>query len=419
MRDYIYHQPERPDFSSYYQALQVQVKGDILRESEEQILGSNIEELGQYYYDKYALTPVEIDANRENSWEPQDYLQDVPAQRRDGSYQSEGDLRDMPSQRVVIEVPIIPNKDLNTIAGLSTGSFNYSGRDFRWNTDVVFRTVETKGYQFELDVGQTAKAVKESLESIQNIISEKNQSIDSGNKSLLFTIKTEISLRKQKLIDNKEKVASLTKTIDIPLKKKAGADVQAVRLAHTPLVQRVKPKPTLPEEYEIREEKVNDVITLLDNQARNFEQTPKAIKVLGEEDLRDLLLANLNSVFDGAATGETFSKNGKTDIYLKIDKGNILIAECKIWGGKSLYADTINQLRGYLTWRHNYGIMITFVRNKDFTKTLREVEANIPTHDSYLNGFRKVNETHFVSNHRIDDSEKEVKIHHLFYHLAY
>jgi len=113
----------------------------------------------------------------------------------------------------------------------------------------------------------------------------------------------------------------------------------------------------------------------------------------------------------------SFSKNGKTDIYLKISKGNILICECKIWGGKLLYETTIDQLRGYLTWRHNYGIMITYVYIKDFTKVLKESEVLIQSHHSYLNGFKKNNETHFVSNNKVDDNDKVVKLHHLFYHL--
>ena len=212
-------------------------------------------------------------------------------------------------------------------------------------------------------------------------------------------------------------MASLTQAISIPLKKKQCSGAQAVRVAHSPLVQRVRPKPRLPEEYVLDEVRVNDIISLLDNQARSFEQTPKALEALGEENLRDLILANLNSVFEGGATGETFSKKGKTDIYLKITKGNILICECKIWDGKGVYDKTIDQLRGYLTWRHNYGIMITFVRNKDFTRALRESEAAIQVNSSYLNGFRRVGDTYFVSNHKVDDNEKVVKIHHLFYHL--
>lgn len=41
---------------------------------------------------------------------------------------------------------------------------------------------------------------------------------------------------------------------------------------------------------------------------------------MGEEALRDVLLVSLNSIFEGKATGETFSKRGKTDIYLNINK---------------------------------------------------------------------------------------------------
>ena len=95
-----------------------------------------------------------------------------------------------------------------------------------------------------------------------------------------------------------------------------------------------------------------------------------------------------------------------------------MICECKIWGGKALYEKTINQLRGYLTWRHNHGIIITFVRLKGFSKALSEAENLIQSHESYINGFKTLNETYIVSNHKVDDEDKEVCIHHLFYHLA-
>jgi len=230
-------------------------------------------------------------------------------------------------------------------------------------------------------------------------------------------IKQVISDRKQRIIQNKEKIKSLTKKINIPIKIKEPYSTQSIRIIQKPIVQRIKPKPTLPEEYNLEEPRVDDIVQFLDNHAKNFENTPRAVKNLKEEDLRDLLLANLNTVFEGNATGETFSKKGKTDIYLKISKGNILISECKIWGGKALYSNTIDQIRGYLTWRHNYGIIVTFVRINNFTKVLRDSENAIRLQDSYLDGFKKINETHFISNHRVDDEEKIVKVHHLFYHL--
>lgn len=410
-----------PSISDYYRQLQEQVRSEVLRESEEQILGSNVDELAQYIFERYALSPIEIDSDRETSWDLQDYLKDIPANRRESFYSGEGNLRDFPAQRAVVEVPIKSNRHLQTISGLqgNTVSMSYSDKDFQWGEDTISRSFPTKDYQYQIDEQGIANQVNSILGTINDTIRWKNESIVKGNQELLGHIKFHIQQRRGALEQSKDKLSTLTKTINIPLKKKPSIGAQVVRVAHTPLVQRIKPKPTLPEEYVIEEAKVNDIITLLDNQARSFEQTPKAFKELGEEDLRDILLSNLNSVFEGGATGETFSKKGKTDIYLKITKGNILICECKVWGGKALYDETIDQLRGYLTWRHNYGIMITFVRTKDFTKTLKESEGAIQAHTSYLNGFRKAGDTHFVSNHKIDDDDKIVKIHHLFYHLYY
>lgn len=411
----------QPSISDYYRKLQDDVRSEVLRESEEQILGSNVDELAQYIFERYALSPIEIDSERETSWDLQDYLKDISANSREGFYANEGTLRDFSAQRAVVEVPIVPNKDLQTISQLqgNTVSMSYSDKDFVWGTDTISRSFPTRDYQYQIDEQGIANQVNSILGTINDTIRWKNEAIIKGNQELLGHIKFHIQQRRGALEQSKDKLATLTKTINIPLKKKPNAGSQVVRVAHTPLVQRVKPKPTLPEEYVLDEARVNDIITLLDNQARSFEQTPKAFKELGEEDLRDIILSNLNSVFEGGATGETFSKKGKTDIYLKIAKGNILICECKIWGGKALYDETINQLRGYLTWRHNYGIMITFVKTKDFTKVLKESEGAIQTHSSYTNGFRKVGDTHFVSNHKVDDEDKQVKIHHLFYHLYY
>ncbi len=409
----------QPSISDYYRQLEQEVRSDVMRETEEQILGTDPEELAQYIFEKYALSPIELDADREPSWDPQNYLKTISAQQRGNFYGSSGDLRDFPCQKVAVEVPILPNPKLHLISQMHGASYSlsYSLSDFHWGQDSVSMSFPTKDYQYQMDDAAIAHTVENQLRTIHETISSRNQAIEQGNKQLLTQTKFYVQQRRGEIEQNKQKLEALTKTIGVSLKKKVPAGAHPVRISHTPLVQRVKPKPTLPEQYVLDENKIDDVINLLDNQARSFEQTPGAFKALGEEDLRDILLSNLNSVFEGAATGETFSKKGKTDIYLKIAKGQILICECKLWAGRSLYEKTIDQLRGYLTWRHNYGIMITFVRNKDFSKVLQETENAIQEHPSYLNGLRKIGETHFVSNHKVDDDTKEVKIHHLFYHL--
>jgi len=406
-------------FLDYYRELLDSARGEILKETEETILGTKVDELAGYICQRYYIEPIKIDENREISWDPRDYLQDIPANQREGFHQGSRDFRNFQCQQVIVEVPICPNRKIEKIAMLraSTHSLSYSDSDFRWSENMISYSFETKGYGFEHNTDKIKTEVEGSLSKIQETISCKNSDIVGQNAYLLQEVKNIISDRKQKISQNKEKIAKITKSIKIPLKKKVGIGVQPIHIEYKKLVQKVKPKPNLPEEYILDSTSVMDVINLLDNQAKNYENTPKVTEKLGEEDLRDLLLANLNSIFEGGATGETFSKKGKSDIYLKISKGNIFVFECKIWGGKKLYANTIDQLRGYLTWRHNYGVLITFVRNKELSKVLKESQSAIQEHTTYRNGFRVVNDTHFISNHIVDDEDKEVEIHHLFYHL--
>ena len=190
-----------------------------------------------------------------------------------------------------------------------------------------------------------------------------------------------------------------------------------LQLDKKPFIKRLKPKQP-DEDYQLDRNGVLDILKLIENQCLQFEKTPKTYAQFGEESLRDQILANLNSVFEGKATGETFNNNGKTDIYLNIDKGNILVAECKFYGGEKLYHETIDQLLGYLTWRQNYGIMITFSKNSSFTKVVEDAEGIIRSHSSYNKGFKAISNSHFISYHTLPTDEyKSVEIHHVYFDL--
>jgi hypothetical protein len=102
--------------------------------------------------------------------------------------------------------------------------------------------------------------------------------------------------------------------------------------------------------------------------------------VMGEEDLRQHFLVQLNGQFEGAASGETFNFSGKTDILIREKDRNIFIAECKFWiGGKNFLA-TITQLLNYLSWRDTKTAVLIFNRNKDFSGVLETIEATLTNH---------------------------------------
>lgn len=408
----------RASIPDYYRKIAEDVRSDILKESEGQIIGSDIDELSKYYFDKYSLLPIEIDETQEASWSQENYVKTIPAHQREEFYRQEGD-KDWPCERVSVEIPIKHNDKMNIISQLrsSTFSMSYTGDEFNWGQACVSFVVETKGYGFNFDEDKIAQEVNNGIKRVKEMIGWKNNDINKENQSLSAHIKKLIEDRKKEIEVNKQKLSTLTQKINIPLKKKDTLADQKINIEHKPIVRRIKPSPQLPEEYVLDENKVNDIIEIVDNQADTFEKTPATFKNLGEEDLRNLICANLNGIFAGAATGETFSKKGKTDIYLNIKKGNILIFECKFWGGKQLYLKTIDQLRGYLTWRQNYGVIINFVKVKNFTQVLSQIQGIVEDSSSYLNGFKKINDTRFVSYHKLEDYDKQVKIIHLFYNL--
>ncbi len=404
--------------TDFYKELINKVRTIILKEPEAQIIGSETEELAQYYFKGHSFAILEFDPEREITWTPEDYVKTIRAHERDHGYQELGDI-DFACQRIKVDVPIIFNKDAKEIAKLIS-SVSYwipVENEYTWTNRMISFIVETKGYGIKMDEDGMAQAIRGRLNRIKEILKRKNNDINKENINFLNQIRNLIEERKREIKQNKETIEALTKKINIPIKRVVQQGATKICFERRSIIKNIKPIPHLPEDYRLDETKVNEIIEVIDNQSKSFEKTPKALKLLREDNLRDLILSNINSIFQGKATGETFSKNGKTDIYLNIDKGNILVFECKLWGGKKLFLDSINQLRGYLTWRQNYGVLIFFVKVKNFTKILSEVVPLIQESESYINGANVINETHFIGNHRLDDEDRIVKIHYLFYNL--
>ena len=76
------------------------------------------------------------------------------------------------------------------------------------------------------------------------------------------------------------------------------------------------------------------ILSVMQNMVVVMERSPKAFSGMGEEDLRQHFLVQLNGHYEGQATGETFNYEGKTDILIRVEGKNIFIGECKIWGGQ-------------------------------------------------------------------------------------
>jgi hypothetical protein len=407
-----------PTFNDYYRTVTDKFNQDILRESEAQILGSDVNDLANYFCQKYALVPLEFDPS-DITYEMKKEVRRVPAHQRDEFYRDGGDLN-YEFEFAVVSLSIQANPNLNMFKELSGPTHYMDGFDQRvqYSNQEISYSFDTKWYGGHMDENAIAREVNDKSERLIKTLTDKNSSIESGNAALLREIHSAIEKRKQKLLADQDKLNSLTQKIKIPLKKKDNPGATKIHLSTRNFVKVVKPTPRLPEEYTLEESMLGEILSFVDGQCKTFEKTPGSYKQLGEEQLRDIILSALNGIFDGNATGETFVKKGKTDIHLKIEKGEILIFECKNWGGEKIYLDTVDQLMGYVTWRQNYGVVIMFSKNKDFSKILTQIPDIIQKHTQYKSGFKKLSSNHFVSDHTLpEDSGKTIRIHHLIYNI--
>jgi hypothetical protein len=110
------------------------------------------------------------------------------------------------------------------------------------------------------------------------------------------------------------------------------------------------------------------VLSELQRAAQFLAEHPR-LRPVEEEDLRDLVLVVLNAAFPGGATGETFSKKGKTDIRVVTTLADVagtgdcvFKAECKRWDGPASAVQALRQLsERYLTWSETRAAVILFV----------------------------------------------------------
>ena len=81
---------------------------------------------------------------------------------------------------------------------------------------------------------------------------------------------------------------------------------------------------------------------------------------------------------------------------------------------------TVEQLFGYLTWRHSYALLVTFCTNKDMSRVVTTAAETMQSHQTFRSG-SLVHEgpTRFRTAHKHpQDDAKQVEVFHLFVDLS-
>jgi hypothetical protein len=290
-----------------------------------------------------------------------------------------------------------------------------------WSTDV---SIEEGCICFELiDFRHDAEEIKrEADHRIGNIMrqaSNVSTEVSSFNARLRTEAQQALHARKERILKTSNFLASL----GVPLKKRENIPTtfaipspqinRSVKISK-PAVSETgfKPEPTLDETT------YKDILQVIHDLGKQFERMPSTYANKQEEDLRDHFLLYLEPRFQGSSTGETFNNTGKTDILIRYEGKNVFIAECKYWKGSKGYLDTITQLLRYLTWRDSKAAVILFVRNRDFSSVIDQIQSATPQHPNFLGHVNKIDATWFNFRFHINgDRNREVKLAVLLFHF--
>lgn len=207
--------------------------------------------------------------------------------------------------------------------------------------------------------------------SYRTMIGYVNADANGYNAGLKKIAEKALSERKEKA----SKFAQFSKLLEIPLKRSSNAPnatpIQLKRINKTPPVKPAY-KAALPE-YGIRVEDYTNINNIIFMCGSSMENTARTYSAFEEEQLRDQILATLNTHYENT-TGETFRKAGKTDILIEFENKAAYIGECKIWHGDKVFAEAIKQLMSYATWRDGKVSLIIFNKhNKNFQGILSKI----------------------------------------------
>ena len=268
--------------------------------------------------------------------------------------------------------------------------------------------------QLEPDPAAARAEFERQLASVQQMLGSQRDQLRSYHDQLPGTARQLVERRRQKLLADRQAVASL----GYPLRSREGQETYASqslspRQRLGSASQKPGPggsKPFLPEPV-LSTDDFARVVQVVGSITKVMERSPSAFVRATEETLRDHILVQLNGHFEGKAVGEAFNASGKTDILVRDGDRNLLVCECKFWKGAKSLDEAVDQLMSYLTWRDAKALLVMFNRNTQMTTVLSAVEATLPKYPSYRRGLTRPSETVFECVlARKDDNDREVQL---------
>ena len=362
---------------NYFETIKDRVKDEINSMSDAEINSCNFEEWKEYAYSKYSITPItlfeeDIDQSlkeqkvkRYNSfhridpYDPEYYFVDGYCISFMVYYDGNPDLLKLRPSSYLMKrfIPANFSEPKGDKCGHFTIELTYSKNE-----------IESKDNVQEY----IKNAFENNLKDYKHMIEYVNNDATTFNSSILTFVESLLNARKEKA----SAFASLSKKLEIPMKLSENSPnirpVPLTRISHTP-----PKKPTqkpLPTEYSISDDDYENINNIIYMNGTSMEHTARTYFHNNEEELRDHLIATLNTHYENV-TGETFRKIGKTDILIEFENKAAFVGECKIWYGIKQFEEAIQQLLNYSTWKDTKCSIVIFNKNvMNFQKILSATE---------------------------------------------
>lgn len=361
------------------------IKHDINERSKEYIIGVDEQEYKKYLIEQFSLEPIEIDFENEHISEPvisKEWFDDRVFGR--GKFQKE-----------------VYNFDI---------AYKFSGSHVLFKVQPESWTVVTYDIYVNNEKSIVSFKLKISEKNPDAFNIKKKECINAAFVNLPATNKVaqgwndRIVLKVNQLFDEQKKKYLQENQFFAAINVKVNKNTESIFTAPT-IKKKIIPQPALPDKVEFAsvpqmcKEMYDDVLKVIYDSGKSMEKKPSLYHGKDEEGLREQFLFVLETRYEGTtATGETFNRNGKTDILLKYanDGSNLFVAECKFWHGSSEFLNAISQLFDrYLTWRDSKVAVIMFVTNQNFTNVLDTIKSDIKNHPYFIKENGKRGESSF------------------------
>lgn len=363
--------------SDFFTQLKQKILSEIDNLSNDIVMANPIEDIVKNFYSKYSIELIEL-SDEENNREIKE-----EAVRKYNPFYSRGSY----FEKEYYEVPGFTVKFSHNING-SINLLSYHARTYlMWHPDNININNNTVILEYSEalndDIDDIMKKIMDSynhdLKNLKDVINNTNKDITEFNKNLSNYIKEAVEKKKKQI----SLFYKFSEKFAIPLKKSPNAPT----FAQIKVVKAVKPLNTKVEketEYYIPDADYEEILRRIRHIGASFEKTPNTFAKLDEEELRDIIVAQLNVDYEGQAQGESFRNNGKTDICIEYNNRAAFVTECKFWKGKQVLNSTIRQLLSYTTWHDSKLAIVFFSRtNKDFFKVINTIEENLKLYPKF------------------------------------